>query len=298
MNKRRFSLIAAIIATINVSFAAIFIKLSVSSFLIIAFYRLLFSTILLLPLIMIKDNLRELKLLIKKEIKFIIIIGVALGLHFGLWTLSLEYTSVGNSVFLVNMAPILVAIFSRIFLNERLKWVQWVGVIISITGSFIITFWDLTSSFSWIGSILALFGALFLAVYLVGGRKLRIKYGVIPYVFLVYLTATISLLIINLLYQGSLLIISVYDFIYIILLALISTIFGHTLYNFALGKISASVISIILLGEPVISTLLAIIILSEIPTVELLIGGILILVGIFLTIKKLGKKEITKSNII
>ena len=295
MNKRSFSLVVAIIATINVSFAAIFIRLSVSSFLIIAFYRLLFSTILLLPLIMIKDNFRELKVLIKKEIKFIIIIGVALGLHFGLWNLSLEYTSVGNSVFLVNMSPIIVAIFSHIFLKERLKWVQWAGVIISIIGSFIITFRDLTSSFSWIGSLLALIGAFFLAIYLVGGRKLRIKYGVISYVFLVYLTATFSLLIINLLYQGSILIISVYDFIYIILLAIISTIFGHTLYNYALGKISASVISIILLGEPVISTLLAIIILSEIPTIELLIGGILILVGIFLTIKKLGKNDISKS---
>jgi drug/metabolite transporter (DMT)-like permease len=192
------------------------------------------------------------------------------------------------------MSPIIVAIFSHIFLKERLKWVQWLGVIISITGSFIITFMDLTSNFSLIGSLLALFGALFLAVYLVGGRKLRIKYGLIPYVFLVYLTATLSLLIMNLLYQGSVLIVSVYDFINIILLALMSTIFGHTLYNFALGNISASVISIILLGEPVISTLLAIVILSEFPTIELLIGGILILARIFITIKKLGKMEIRK----
>jgi hypothetical protein len=84
VNKRRFSLAAVIIATINVSFAAILIKLSISSFLIIAFYRLLFSTILILPLIMIKDNFMELKSLIKKEFKLITIIGVSLGLHFGL----------------------------------------------------------------------------------------------------------------------------------------------------------------------------------------------------------------------
>lgn len=285
MNIKTISLVLVIIATVNVSFAAIFLRLSESPAIMIGFYRLIFSVFILLPFSFKKTNFRELISMIKSQYKKLIIIGIAFGLHFVFWNMSLDLTTIGNSVFLVNTSPIFVAIVSYFYLKEKLRKIQWLGIFLSIAGSLLITFRDIISSLMWLGNTLALISALFLAIYLIGGRKIRYDYDLIPYVLVIYIIGAITLLFPVFIIEQSIIPISGLDWVYIIVLAFISTIFGHTLYNYSLKSVSASKISVVLLLEPVLSTIWAIFVFNEIPSYELIIGAIIILVGILLVLR-------------
>ena len=283
--------IATVIATVNISFAAIYLKLCVSPLLLIGFYRLFITCMILFPICFIKNNLKKIWNLIKNEYILITIVGVSLGLHFAVWNVSLEYISVGNSVFIVNLSPIPVSILSYFILKNRLKYIQICGIFISIFGGFIITMNDILKEMNIYGDLLAFSGAIFLSFYLVGGNKIRDKYDVIPYIFLVYLIASLTLLIINLFFLQSITLYSINDLIFIILLALFSTIFGHSLYNYAIKKIKATNISMFLLMEPILSSIFAFLILGEVPEPNLYVGGVLIIIGIFLVIKNYNKQD-------
>jgi len=285
LKKNKIYLIVTFIATLDVSIAAILIRQCVSSYLLIGFYRMLFSGIFLLPLIFTKNNLQSTKQIIIKSWKLLIIVGIALGLHFTFWNMSLSFTTIGNSVFLVNTSPIMVVIFSYLLFKEKLNSIQIFGIVIGIAGSLFITLNNLNFGTYWFGDFLAILGALMLSIYLIGGRRLRKKYDLIPYVLLIYFFSTTTLFLSVLLIDGHFYLLSIFDLLFIFLLSIICTIFGHTLYNFTLKKISASVISMILLLEPVLSTIYAIFIFNEIPTYNLLIGGSFIIIGIILVIK-------------
>ncbi|MBD3230833.1 MAG: EamA family transporter [Candidatus Lokiarchaeota archaeon] len=239
----------------------------------------------IIPFFLKKKNIKNLLIFLIKEYKKLIIIGVAFGLHFVFWNLSLDLTTVGNSVFLVNTSPIFVALISFFYIKEKLGALQWIGIVLSIIGSLLITFRDITLTGLWLGDILALMSAIFLAIYLVGGRKLRFNYQLLPYVFIIYFIGSITMFFSVLIIETSFFIYSGLDWLYILGLVIISTLFGHTLYNYSLKRVSASKISIVLLLEPVLSTIWAIFAFNEIPTYELILGAIIIVIGIILVLR-------------
>jgi drug/metabolite transporter (DMT)-like permease len=273
---------AIVIAVVSISFASIFIKWSQAPALAIAAYRLLFATlILLIPTLVFQR--KELLALTRKEYVVLALVGIALAFHFGFWISSLKHTTVANSVILVSTHPILIAVVSHYYLKERISMAAGAGVGIALAGMVIIGFSDFAvSQESLYGDLLALIGMFALAAYILSGRRIRQKTPVLPYVTVVYGVATIVLFMGCLIFTVPLLPYPVEEWVLFLALAVVPMILGHTVYNWTLRYVTALVVSMSILGEPILSAILAYLLLSEVPTNWVVLGGILILVGIYL----------------
>lgn len=290
MNKPYFLLF---ISVISVSFAAILIISIEAHPLTISFYRMLFTTLIIFILLITnKKSLNELKKIERKKILLMIFIGIILAIHFSLWITSLKLTSVASSVILVASHPIIVGPISHYFLKEKLSKFNILGIILGFIGVILLVYgnYGLTSISidSMEGNILALLGGIAAGFYILGGRKIRKTTSLINYTFIVYSFSTITLFFICLFLNVSIHNVSIRDFQLIFLMAIISGIFGHTLYNWVLKYIRTSVVSVALLGEPLGSTLFAYALpwINQIPSNYTLIGGSIIIIGIYLTAKK------------
>ncbi len=274
--------VAIVIAVISISFASIFIKWSDAPALAIAAYRLGFATlILLVPTLAFRRH--EFRGITRREYIILALVGVALAFHFGFWISSLKYTSVANSVILVSTHPILIALVSHYYLGERISKVAGAGVGIALVGMVIIGSSDFAvSQESLYGDFLALLGMFALATYLLSGRRIRQKMPVLPYVTVVYAVATVCLFLGCFIFSVPLYPYPGEEWILFLALAIIPMILGHTVYNWTLRYVTALVVSMSILGEPILSAILAYFLLSEEPTGWVILGGVLVLVGIYL----------------
>jgi drug/metabolite transporter (DMT)-like permease len=298
--------IALFVSIVSVSFAAIFITTLIDGYgtspLSIAFYRLLFTTLLILPFVLFHKKTREeLRGLPRSTLAVMAGIGVVLAAHFALWITSLEFTSVASSVLLVTAHPIFVGPISHFFFKERLSSVNMFGIIFSMVGVFILVVGNyglgsLTLD-SLEGNVLAWLGGVAAGLYILGGRKMRKTVSVVSYAFVVYSIGTVVLFGICLFCSAPLYGFSLPVYGIILLMALVSGVFGHTFYNWSLGHVRASVASVALLGEPLGSTLLAFAIpwISQIPSQYTLLGGVIILLGIYLTTRKSSSSKSVKT---
>ncbi len=289
MNKPYFALFTSIVA---VSFAAIFIKYCEAHPLSISLYRLFFTTLIIFPFVLFNSKIRqELKTISKKNLIIMTIIGLILAAHFAFWITSLTMTSVASSVILVTAHPIIVAPISYFFLKEKLSKLNAFGIAISIVG--VITLVYGNYGFSNIrldtieGNILAILGGIGAGLYILGGRKIRKDISIFSYVIIVYSVGTVALFFLCLIFNAPVYNLSLRDYFIIFAMAVIAGLFGHTLYNWSLEHIRASVASVFLLGEPIGSSILAYIApgISQQPSIYTMIGGSIILLGIYLTIK-------------
>ncbi|HEC81463.1 MAG TPA: DMT family transporter [Thermoplasmatales archaeon] len=287
MSKKPY--IGLFISIASVSLAAIFIVSCEAPPLSIAFYRMLFTTLIILPFAVLHKKTRtELLSLSSSNFITMISVGFILAAHFALWITSLTKTSVASSVILVTAHPILVASIAHVFFKERLSPVNTLGITFSLLGVTVL----LTGNYglktmTLQGNTLALLGGIAAGLYILGGRKLRKTISTTSYVVIVYSTATMVLLILCLTTESPLYNLSIRDYHIILLMAFISGILGHTLYNWSLKYIKASVASVSLLGEPIGSSLLAFALpwIQQTPSIYTIIGGSIILSGIYLTAK-------------
>ena len=274
------------IGVISVSFAAIFVRLAEAPPLVIATYRLCLASLIIIPVAWVYSS-SELRHLSRRTTMMALLSGAFLALHFGLWIASLSYTSVATSAMLVTTSPIFVAIASYLLFQEKLSKQTIVGIVISLIGSVLIGFgnWKLGTN-PLFGGILAFLGALAVAGYLLIGRKLRRSIGFLSYASLVYSSAAVLLLLSTLAFGYRLVGYSPTTYAMLALLAVVPQLIGHSAFNWSLRFVPATLITIAILGEPVGATILAFLILKEIPTLSEIGGGILILVGICVAFRK------------
>jgi drug/metabolite transporter (DMT)-like permease len=269
---------------IAVSTASIFIKLCEAPSLIIATYRMIFASLLLIPFASHQKTWRSWN---RKEIGWLMLSGFFLSLHFASWITSLKYTSVASSVVLVTTHPIFVGLGAWLFLKEPLGLHLILGILLSVLGSGLISYGDMTlSNEALMGDGLALVGAMTASGYFLVGRKMRRNQDLLSYIFPVYSTAGLALVLFSLLFQKSFLGYSTTTYLFMFLLALVPQLIGHTTFNWALRYLPASMVAITILGEPIGSTLLAYFILGEKLTLLKILGGIFIFVGILIALKK------------
>lgn len=298
-----FRLLAAIsIAILAVSTSSVFIRFAQEEApsLVIAASRLLLASLFLAPPTLIRHR-AELKNLSSKELLLGLLSGIFLAIHFATWITSLEYTTITNSVVLVSTSPLWVAIIAPIFLKEKLTKNIIIGMILTLVGGTIIGFsegctWDngiICASPAGFGlaetskgNFLALAGAWAIAGYLLIGRNLRAKMTLIPYIFLVYGMAAIVMLVILIFSGETLFGYSSTTYLWLLLIAVFPQLIGHSTYNWALRYLPVALVAVTTLSEPIGSSILAFLILKEVPTILQFIGGILILAGIYVTSRK------------
>jgi len=283
--------IALFVSVVSVSFAAIFIvSLEDTHPLSIALYRLLFTTLLILPFVVLRKKTRdELRELPRSTLLIMLGIGLILAAHFSLWITSLKLTSVASSVILVTAHPLLVGPVSHFFFKERLSIINTIGIISSVFGVSILVYGNYGFSSNTIdtleGNILAILGGVAAGLYILGGRKIRKTVSIGSYALVVYSVGTIMLFVLCLLFNAPTFALSVKELSVIFLMAIVAGILGHTLYNWSLEYIRASLASVVLLGEPIGSSILALVFpwINQIPSKFTIIGGGIILFGIYLT---------------
>jgi drug/metabolite transporter (DMT)-like permease len=274
-------LLLAVAAT---SVSALLIKLADAPGAVTAMWRTVIAAGVVLPLALAR-GMDDLKLLTRRERLLLACSGVALGLHLGTWVASLDYTSVASSVFFVAITPIFVSLGSEFILRERVPWLVWLGVLISVGGGAVIMGVDLGEQRRLLGDALSLSAALFVTVYLLVGRTLRPKLHLLTYIGTVYTIGALTIFAGAALMGYDLVHYSGRTWLMFVLLALVPTLVGHSSYNWALRHFPSFVISVVNLGEPVIAIVLAaIFIAGEEPSVAKLVGGAVLLVGIFMTI--------------
>jgi drug/metabolite transporter (DMT)-like permease len=291
--------VAILFGILAVSTASIFIRFAQkeATSLVIAAWRLTIASIILVP-VAATTHKRELSSLTRGDLLLALLSGLFLALHFATWITSLQYTSVASSVVLVSTVPLWVALLSPVTIKEPIRKAVLVGLILALVGGGVVGISDACSTVTgrltcpsladfmrgraFIGDILAVCGAIAGAGYLLIGRKLRAKMSLVSYISLVYGMAAVVLVIIMLSARENPFGYTPTIYLWLILLAVIPQLIGHSTFNWALGYLSAAYVSITLLGEPIGSTLLAYFILGETPTMLKLMGGGLILVGIYI----------------
>lgn len=276
-----------VVAICAISSGAILVRLSTEPPAVAALYRVLFTTLPLVPIAVWKYR-AEFRRITVRDLGFATLAGLALAVHFATWFESLTWTSVAASVTLVQSQPVFVALGAWLLLRERVTSRMVLGILVAVVGIVTMSLGDLLGGVlvgpaPLYGNALALLGAVMAAGYVLAGRSLRQRIALVPYVVVVYSVCTLALLAV-VLAQGHPL--SGYpprEWLIFVGLALGPGLFGHTVINWALAHLESSVVSVSLLGEPVGATLLAVVFLAEFPTQFTILGGVVVLVGIYYT---------------
>ena len=225
----------------------------------------------------------ELLALNGRDYRLLLLAGLFLAAHFATWISSLNYTAVANSVVLVNTNPLWVALLSPLITHDKITGRTIISVLITMAGAAVIGVGDMATGIQAIkGDLLALAGGLCAAMYILLGRHLRQRLSLLAYISVCYGSAAVFLWIAVLFLRLPITGFDGQTWAAFWAMALFTQLVGHSCYNWALKWFSASLIAVSLLGEPIGSTILAYLIFNEGLTLWKILGGVMILCGIYI----------------
>lgn len=273
-----------LMAVLAMSWGGPLVRYATAPALVVAAWRVGFSVLLIAGVVLLRDRGRGIRRLTARDWALAIASGVCLAGHFWSWIASLSLTTVASSVVLVNTQPVFVGLLSIAFLGERPSRRQWAGIGLAVVGAGVIGWGDFSGGRDpLLGDLLAVLGAVLVSLYYVIGRSLRQRLELWSYIGVVYGVAAVVLLGAAGLHPDVA--VTGYprtDWLVFLALAAGPMMVGHTGVNYALRFVPAYVANLALLGEPIGATLLAWLLpgIREVPSVQLLLGGVLVLTGI------------------
>jgi drug/metabolite transporter (DMT)-like permease len=289
-------LLVVVIGIIGVSLAAIWVRLAVETVLLdnkVGFSLFLAASRMILAAIILLPTWKNLKLDRTKTnaYYYAIAAGLCLAIHFATWITSLAYTSIAASTVLVTTNPLWVGLFSWWWYREKLSLQASIGIGIALFGGVIIAIADSNTGGSYsnpiLGDMLALIGAVMSSLYIIfGSQAQRRGLDTGGYIAIAYSTAALCLLPLPFLFGVSYFGYESKVYLYVLLMAVMSQVIGHTSLNWSVRWISPTVISLSLLFEPVVASLAGAVIFGEVPSINVLLGGCIILGGIGVFIKQ------------
>ena len=253
----------------------------------IAMMRMALSAAILLPIMCVKRRgqpeapIASLRRMTKKQWLWSVLASAFLALHYLTWMTSLDATSTFASVALVCTQPLFVAALSGVVLKERMPRAALPGAAVAVIGALLIGMNSIAGMSGDItGDLLALAGAIFMAGHWLCNRYARRTAEALPFMLLLY-SQTALLLLCTLPFLGG------FRMTWTALLAVAGlavgcTLLGHAMFTLALGKVSATVVSFALLGEPVGAMLWSMLMFGEVPTPLLFVGGTVTILGLVL----------------
>jgi drug/metabolite transporter (DMT)-like permease len=271
-----YAVLAAALA--GVSFGSIFVRLAAAPALAIALWRMTLASAVILPAALAWGGPSPRAT--RREFALAAAAGGLLALHFGSWMTSLLFTSVANSVLLVNTAPIFVALLAWFSRRDRPTARTWLAVALATSGAGVIAWGGWADRSSLIGNLLAVGGALAMAGYLMLAREAQRGLGYLPYVAVAYGTAALVLWAAVLVSGTQWHSFTPQTWAVLAAMAAVSQLVGHGGYNWSLRHLQAAFVSIALTGEPVLASLLAWWLLDEPVGPRTALGGALVLAGI------------------
>jgi drug/metabolite transporter (DMT)-like permease len=280
-NKSLAAYVALGIGIVSLSFSAMFVRWADAPGPVTAFYRLFFSIFLLFPIFL--TRLKSSPSIRSQSVIFPLLAGVFTACDLALWTASLSYTTASNATLLGNTSPLWVALGTWLILKNKLSRGFWRGLAFALLGAALIMGTDfiLHPRFG-IGDVMATFTGFFYGGYFLFTEKSRTTFDSVSHIWLVGVGASATLFIINLILGYPLSGFDTNTWLVFIATAIVSQLIGYMSLAYALGHLPASVVSPTMILQPVVTTLLAIPLLGEIPGIWQGIGGALALVGIYI----------------
>jgi drug/metabolite transporter (DMT)-like permease/ubiquinone/menaquinone biosynthesis C-methylase UbiE len=271
------------------SFSSILVRLSRAPALAIAAWRMGLSVLLTLPLL-VRELASNRPLPGFRDLLLCLASGAFLALHFATWISSISMTSIASATVLVDTHPIFVVAVGFLILKERVSIKALLFLAVALAGSVLLCLGDLRGApGAFQGDMLALAGAVSVSGYMLIGRIVRPRISVVLYTSIVYTTSAVLLSILAASMRIALFPYPLREIFIFLALALFCTMLGHSLFNWALKFLKASFVSTAILGEPVFATALAFLIFRQVPALTTLLGGTLVLAGLFLFVREEGR---------
>jgi len=281
MQNKFFPYVALAIGIGALSLSAMFVRWAEAPGPIVGFYRVLISTILLTPLFIRQQ--KQGNAIDKKHLTFPLLAGIFTAFDFALWNSSLKFTTAANATLLGNTSPLWVALFALFIFREKLRGVFWLGLAVALTGAALVMGSDfLHHPTLRLGDLMASAAAIFYAAYQLITQRGRKRIDPLRYMWLVGLSATFGMFIMNIVLGNSFTGYPAQTWVIFFATAIVSQMVGYLAITYALGHLPASVVSPTLIGQPVLTTILAIPMLGEIPNVIQWVGGAIALAGIYI----------------
>lgn len=314
-SKLRYKLFV-LLGILGVSYSSIFIRFTEAPAMVVVFFRMAFAAIPLAVLVLARKDLREeLRSLGIRPVIGALLSGVFLAMHLTTYVESVHLTTITSATLLVDTEVLFVALASTLLFHEKIPRAGKIGILLALAGSVMLSAGDLLlgqvqglgvmenagilgvdeaveladeaaltgmRDTRILGDLYALLGAVFLAAYTLIGSRLRKSISTINYTFLAYAGASAVLLCACFAASVPLTGWKTDDYFYSFLMTIICTFMGHSIFNWGLKYLPAPYISTCRLGEPVVATLLAVAIFREIPGPHQIIGGIIVLAGLYI----------------
>jgi drug/metabolite transporter (DMT)-like permease len=272
---------ALAVGIIALSLSAMFIRWADAPGPITGFYRLFISTILFLPFFI--QQQRKLPPMEMRWVWFPLCAGLFTAFDFALWNTSVKYTSAANATLLGNTSPLWVALAALFLFKEKLRGTFWLGLAFTLAGAVLIVGTDFFNHPSLgLGDLMASTAAIFYAAYQLITQRGRVHIDPFRYIWLVGVSATIGMLIINLILGNSFTGYDTQTWVIFFTAAIVSQMIGYLSITYALGHLPAAVVSPTLIGQPILTTLLAIPLLGELPGALQWLGTLIALAGIYI----------------
>lgn len=274
------------IALFSVSTTALVIKhLSIVSVFVMAFWRMFLASALLwgYSLLTPRESIN------KKNKLYVFTAGILLGFHFATFFAGVKFTTIANATLFGTLAPVFTAIIDRVK-GKKINRGILAGLALSISGTVIIQTINITKSDYFFGNSLSLLSSFFMALVWIQAKKVRESLDTVTYSRNLFFIASITILFF-VVFSGD----SIFDFqrkhlVWFLFLGIVPSILGHNLLNYSIRYISATAVSSVVLGEPIIASVLGYFFFQETIPKASLLGGPLILIGIYLILNNQSKK--------
>lgn len=270
-----------LLGVIGVSTSAILVRFSHAPSVITAVYRLGWTVLLLLPVVLLRFR-EELLRVRRRDVLLCALSGICLALHFLAWFESLKWTGVAVSTVLVSTEVIFTALGFALFLNGKIPPLGVASILLAFGGSAVLALAGGGQNSVLYGNLLALAAAFFVALYTLIGKIQRGYLSTTVYTFLTYLACFLTLLLMAV---GSGTPLAGYggrEWLIGLGLAVLCTLMGHSLFSWCLKYLSPAYVSAVKLCEPVCAGLLAVPLFGEVPAPLQLVGGAVILGAVLL----------------
>ena len=282
--------LAVLLGVAGVSLSAVLVRWSTAPSLILVLYRVGMAAALLAPYTLLRHR-EELRALARREVLLCLASGAFLGLHFAAYFESLRYTSIASSVVLVDTEVLFVALGTVLVLRQRLSGRAWLAVTLAFGGSVVIAMADTAVGPDAVrGDIIALSGALCMAVYTMIGAVCRKNISTTVYTFLVYCSAALTVLVIALFSGLPLAGYGAENVLTAFGMAVFCTLLGHSVFSWGLKYLPPGFISTAKLLEPVFASVWGLALFGERPGLLPILGGAVIIAGVALYSRTTGRE--------
>lgn len=278
MTKPRIALAVGIIC---ISIFPILVKLNLTPGLVSAFYRMLIASLFLVPYVLVT---KQFKVPSRNVFWLSVICGVVFGLDVGVWNIAIQQSTATQATLLTNLSPVWVGIGAFLFLRDKPKRNFWIGTVVAILGMVLLVGFDLFVNLDFnLAFIFGILSGMLYAVYMLTSKRILYDMEVMTFMTISLLSSVVALGLLSYALNEPFSGFSDAGWFVLVIQGVVCQLLAWLLISFATKHMRATRVSVSLLGQAVLASILAWWFLDEEISIQMVIGGIILLLGIRLT---------------